>query len=147
MLLQKLGVDFEVVVSDVEELLDPKLKSTQQAENISIQKAKHVDRIVTDSIIISADTTVVLGDLVLGKPKNKNEAKKMLNILSGKMHKVITGVTVIDQNSRKIITKSIESRVWFRKLDKFEIENYINEFQPFDKAGGVRHSRCKRKIY
>ncbi len=136
MLLNKLGIDFEIVVCDIEEILHPELKPHQQAAYLSEEKAKHIVGKVSDSIIISADTTVVIGDLVLGKPKDKNDAIKMLQTLSGKMHKVITGFTVIDQSSGRIITKSVETKIQFRKLNMEEIESYINEFKPFDKAGG-----------
>lgn len=135
-LLQKLGVKFEIVVSDIEEILHPKLKPHQQAEYLSEEKAKEVTKKVKDSIIIAADTTVVIGDLVLGKPKDKKEAIKMLKLLSGRMHRVITGFTVVDQSSGKTITKSVGAQIQFRRLDNDAIENYINEFKPFDKAGG-----------
>lgn len=135
MLLKKLGIEFEVVVSNIEEVLDPALKSTQQALNIAMQKAKNVSFRASDSIIIAADTTVVIGDLVLGKPKDSEDAIKMLEMLSGKMHSVITGFVILDKKSEKIISKSLKNKVWFRKLDKFEIENYIDQFHPFDKAG------------
>lgn len=136
MLLEKLGIDFEIVVSDKEEMLNPNLKPVEQAAYLSKEKAKEVSRKVKDSIIISADTTVVIGDLVLGKPKNKNEAIKMLRILSGKMHRVITGFTVLDQSTGRAVTNSSVAKLRFRKLNISEIKKYINEYEPFDKAGG-----------
>ncbi len=135
-LLQKLGIDFEIVVSEMEEVLHPKLKPSQQAAYLSKEKASEVSKKVKNSIIIAADTTVVIGNLVLGKPADRKDAIKMLKILSGKMHSVITGFTILDQSSKIIVTKSDESKVWFKKLSTAEIEKYIDSYKPFDKAGG-----------
>lgn len=141
-LLERIGLKFEVVKSDFEEKFDPKLDFHTLAERLSLGKAKAVAKrfknstpILSGSIIIAADTLIIANREVLGKPKDKNDAKNMLNKLSGKMHLVITGFTIIDTQSKKTITKSDETKVYMRKITNKEIENYIKTKEPFGKAG------------
>lgn len=87
------------------------------------------------AIIVAADTIVCLGKNVLGKPKNRQNARKMLAALSGKRHSVITGFAVMDGLRGKIISGSVETKVYFRKLSSQEINKYISTGEPLDKAG------------
>ena len=101
----------------------------------SIGKAMDISPKYEDAIIISADTIVVLGKTVFGKPKNRADAAVMLSKLSGKAHTVITAFTILDTASGKIFSKPVESRVHFRKLGKEEIDAYVKSGEPMDKAG------------
>lgn len=134
-LLKQIGLDFEVIVSSFEEKIDKNLKPGELAEKFSLEKAKDVAKRQKNAIIIAADTFVVLGNEILGKPKTKELAKKMLEKLSGKAHLVITGFTIIDTKSGKTVTKSVESKLFMKKLTKEEIDTYVNTGEPLDKAG------------
>lgn len=134
-LLKQIGLEFEIFPSNIEEKLNPRLKPRHQVELLSLQKAQAVSGKFTNAIILAADTMVALGDEVLGKPKDKKDAQRMLQKLSGTAHAIVTGFTLIDTDTQKIITKSIEARVLFRKLNTQEIKRYIQKAKPFDKAG------------
>ena len=132
-LLEKAGIKFKVVESKVKEHFDPILKPNGIAKKLSLEKAKEVYRNHKKSIIIAADTLVTCNGKILGKPKDKEDAKKMLEFLSGKIHSVITGFTIIDGN--KIITRSEKTKIHMRKISNQEIDSYIKTNEPFDKAG------------
>jgi septum formation protein len=134
-LLEILGLDFTVVPSEVEEILDPQLNPRQQVEALSKQKAEAVAQKYSDAIIIGADTMVALGNEVLGKPKDPQDARRMLKLLRGKMHTIVTGFTLIDVKAQRTIVKSVETKVWFRKIEPAEIHAYIEKEKPFDRAG------------
>ena len=133
-LLSLLGVDFEVITEDVDETINTRLPVIKEIKRLSYLKAKAVSGKVSDSdIVIAADTVVVLGNQVFGKPKDAKQAKEMLKTLSGKTHRVITGITVIKGD--KANTKAAVTKVTFRDLCDKEIEAYIATGDPFDKAG------------
>jgi len=140
-LLKQLGLKFIIIPSLVEERLNPRLKPRGQAEALSLQKAQAADEKYREkknhgsSVIIAADTIVSIDDEVLGKPKDEKEAMQMLRKLEGKQHHVITGFTLIDIDSKKIITKSVETLVYFRKLSEREIRDYVKREKVMDKAG------------
>jgi septum formation protein len=134
-ILQKTGVPFIVDESSYEEDNGAGMKPPELAVSHSLGKAMDIAPKYTDAIIISADTIVVLGKKVFGKPKNKIDAAAMLSSLSGKVHTVITGFTILDTATGKRFSKAIESRVYFRKLSSDEIAAYIRSKEPMDKAG------------
>jgi septum formation protein len=134
-LLKQLGLDFTVVPSDIEEKLNPRLKPRHQVEALALQKAKAVAPKFADAIIIGADTLVAFGDDVIGKPKNVRDAKHMLKKLRGRQHLIVTGFALIDTATNRTIIKSIETKVWFRKISPQEITSYIEKEKPFDRAG------------
>lgn len=134
-LLKKLGVPFTIVASDFDEKFNPRFGPKKQAEFLSLQKAEIVAKRLKEGIVIGADTVVALENEIFGKPKDEKEAKTILKKLSGKMHLIVTGITIIDAKSKKRVTKSIETKVWFRHLTSSEISNYIQREKPFDKAG------------
>ncbi|RJQ36590.1 septum formation protein Maf [Candidatus Microgenomates bacterium] len=136
-LLEKIGLKFKVEVSDYKEDLSLKLTPSKLAEFLSLQKAKTIARKHKneDVIIISADTFVVLGEELIGKPLNDKEAKEILTKLSGKMHLVITGFTIIDNLANKISTRSVITKVYFKKLTNKEIDEYVMSKEPIGKAG------------
>lgn len=135
-LLKELGLDFEICTTNVKEEypegLDPQGIATYLAE----LKAASFDtaRLNPKTVLIAADTIVVLGNEILGKPANHDEAVIMLKKLSGNRHDVITAVCLKSRKKSKIF--SVRSTVYFKELSLEEIEYYIRNFQPFDKAGG-----------
>jgi septum formation protein len=132
-LLREAGFNFTVYPTNVDETWHPSLDILSVASYISIQKAKPLILQSETSIIISADTIVALETQILGKPKDCAESVEMLRLLSGKMHLVITGVTVLFQGKFNTFTEVTE--VYFRKLTESEIQYYVNQYQPLDKAG------------
>jgi len=132
-LLEKIGLKFKVVESEYEEIMDPKLTPGELVRKFSLEKAKAVFQNYKNSIIIAADTIAVCDGKILGKPKDKADAKKMLEFLSNKVHLIITGFTII--NGQKIITKSEETKVYMRKINEREIDSYLKTQEPYDKAG------------
>lgn len=131
-LLASLNIDFEVIAKEVDEVFPKELRNEQIAEHLSKLKASVFEPNAKE-IIITADTIVCLSKEVLGKPKNKEEAITMLQNLSNKSHKVITGVTL--KSREKEVTFSDITVVRFKKLSSEEIEYYIDNYKPFDKAG------------
>lgn len=134
-LLKQIGLKFEVVVSDVDEKISPKYKPHQQVKILSFQKAKAVAKKHRNSIVIGADTIVVLGKEVIGKPKDEKDAQRILKKLSGTQHSAITGFTIIDTDSKKQVTKSVATKLWLRKLTDQEIKRFVEKEKPYDFAG------------
>ena len=134
-LLERTGLKFLIEDSGFKERLNLKLEPRKLAEHFSCSKAKAVSEKHPNSIIIAADTIVVLNKKILGKPKNFRDAIKILKELSGKTHKVITGFTILDTSSNKMVTKSTETKVIMRKFTDDEITSYVNTGEPLDKAG------------
>lgn len=134
-LLTAAGLDFEVRVIPVDENDYPEeLPVDRVAEFLAIKKAQAVfDPLIPDEIVIGADSVVILGDRIYGKPANYAEAVEILKALSGQMHRVITGVCLL--SAGKQVSFSAESRVFFHSLTPGEIDFYINRYQPYDKAG------------
>ncbi len=132
-LLQSIGLEFEVVVRSVDEYFPEDLHPRAVAVLISENKAKAYDDLSNDNTIITSDTIVVLDDQVIGKPADATEAIEMLKKLSGRTHLVITGVTIFHKG--RFRSFSAETRVTFKDLQAWEIQYYVDQFQPFDKAG------------
>lgn len=134
-LLANAGIDFTVLVKPVEEDYPSSLKGAAVAEFIAQKKAAAYDHEVHNgSIVITADTIVVVDDLILGKPADAVVATEMLSMLSGRSHEVVTAVCIRVQH----LTKSfhVRTKVTFRTLLMSEINHYIEHYRPFDKAGG-----------
>ena len=135
-LLKELGLNFEIMTTNVPEAYPENLKHEQIAIYLAEQKADSFDtsRLDAKALIIAADTIVLIEDEILGKPGNYKEAVRMLTKLSGKKHEVITAVCLKTKSKTK--TFSSVSSVYFKELSMEEIDYYIENFQPFDKAGG-----------
>ena len=131
-LMQLLEIPFVVRVADVEETLEQGLPPVEQVAQISRRKAEAVAHTLQD-VVIGADTVVVYGDAILGKPTDEADAARMLNMLSGKTHQVMTGLTVLHQG--RIISETVVTEVTFRMLSETEIIRYIATKEPMDKAG------------
>lgn len=134
-LLEKIGLKFSVDPGDFSEDLNSETDPEGLAELLSMGKAMAVAKKYPDAIIIAADTFGVLRGKIIGKPHDRQEAIKMLQALSGKFHRVITGFTVFDVPTNKRVTRSVETRVYLKKLSAAEIKNYVNSGEPLDKAG------------
>ena len=134
-LLKGIGIDFSVITKDVDESYPSNMSVYDVAPYLSVKKAKAFDEdeLPENYMVITADTVVIVDDEILGKPKDTEGAYEMLNKISGKKHSVITGVTI--RTSNKVKTFSVVSKVSFETLDKEEIEYYVNNFKPYDKAG------------
>ena len=133
-ILEQVGLDFEIEVSDFDET-QIKFKTPQEmVEKLSLEKAKIIAQGNPDAIIIGADTTVIFRKEIIGKPKSKEDAFRILSLLSGNTHEIVTGFTVI--KGSKSITKHITSKVKFKKLSEAEINAYVETGEPMDKAGG-----------
>lgn len=132
-ILAKAGYNFKIIPSNYDEKICNKPYSEELVENCAYNKALDVFKNNKDSIVIGADTVVVLDNIILGKPKDNLEARKMLQNLSGRTHFVATSVCLISSN--KHIRKTEKTFVTFRKLSESEIMNYINNYNPLDKAG------------
>lgn len=143
-LLRKTGLKFKIVESGFKEYFDSKLTPHEQARKLSLEKAKVVYRKFSESIIIAADTLIVCGGRVLGKPKDDRDAKKMLEFLSGKTHLLITGLTIIDGNN--VITKSEETKIYMKKISDQEINSYLKTKEPYDKAGAYAIQGTAKKF-
>lgn len=133
-LLKGLEIDFEIRTKSIKEDFPPALKR----EEISIYLAKlkasvFLDELIENDILITSDTTVHLKDQLLEKPKDRNEAIDMIHALSGNTHTVVTAVTLSSQNKQKTFHQ--ETEVTFANLSSKEIEHYIDNYQPYDKAG------------
>ena len=126
--------EFEVIPSGADETVPQGIKALEQAEYLAVLKADDIAEKYPDSIVIGADTCVVAENEVLGKPKDKEDAERMLRLLSGKTHKVVTGCAIVD-GKRKISFSNVTD-VEFYSLSEREIEEYINTPEPYDKAGG-----------
>ena len=134
-LLEKLGLKFEVDASNCEEEIDLVLGPDELVRRISITKAKAVAQRHQDAVIIAADTIGVIGKKLLGKPHTADEAGKMLAQISGKSHEVITGFTILDTVTNKIMTGTVSTKVYIKKLTQQEIAAYVQTGEPLDKAG------------
>ncbi len=121
---------YEEKISDVENLV-PEEKSAKLAS----LKAMYASHSLETGLIIGADTIVVDGSEILGKPKDRTDAKRMLRELSGKKHRVISGIALVDVEKQKIFSHSEITYVYFRQLTDKDIETYLNTNEPYDKAG------------
>ena len=133
-LLKELGLDFEIHTKDIDESFPKKLKGKQIALYLCKKKADAFkEELRPNDLLITADTIVWINNKVLNKPADYNEAVQMLKLLSGKMHIVYTGVSI----TTSIIQKTFfaETKVFFKKLSDKEIDFYVHNYKPYDKAG------------
>ena len=131
-LLGLFGIPFEIRVADIDETMNPALPARQEVARVSHLKAMAIPRTAED-VVVAADTIVVCQGKVLGKPHSEVEAKQMLQLLSGRDHQVMTGVTVL-RGDREVVFTEITD-LHFRELSDLEIDRYIATGEPMDKAG------------
>lgn len=132
-LLAGLGIDFEVrVLPGIDESYPENLPVVDIAQYIATKKAAAYD-VAVDELLITADTVVIVDDLVLGKPHNTDEASRMLHLLSGRTHQVVTGVCLRTRSCEHSF--AVTTDVAFKVLTEEEIVHYVSVYKPFDKAG------------
>lgn len=133
-ILEQVGLKFSIVASDFDET-KIKFKTPQEmVKKLSFEKAKIVAAKHPKAVIIGADTTVIFKKEIIGKPKSKQDAIRILKLLSGNTHEIVTGFTVME--GKKSITGHIVSKAKFKKLSEQEIKAYVATNEPMDKAGG-----------
>lgn len=135
-ILTDLGLDFEVVPSNYEEKLESDTFSYDAIEDLATQKCLDVvRRSDKNSLVLAADTVVVLHNKILGKPHSREEAFEMLKSLSGATHSVVTSICAINTRTNRAVLLSTTSYVRFTEWSDEMINHYIDEFNPLDKAG------------
>ncbi len=146
-LLRKTGIIFDIVLPDYDENILNKPFSYELIENNAENKCKSAAKKIKEpSVIISADTVVIYNNIVMGKPKDFDDAYGMLSVLSGKTHLAVTSVCVFDNEKNKKIIKSETSEVTFNILSADDIKNYIYSFKPYDKAGSYGIQELNKKF-
>ncbi|KKU68202.1 MAG: hypothetical protein UX89_C0006G0026 [Parcubacteria group bacterium GW2011_GWA2_47_16] len=134
-ILEKMGVEFEVVLGGHEEDMTLPFPPVELAKYLALGKARNVSEKFPDSIVVAADTIVVLEGKVMGKPHTKEVAEKMLVRLSGKAHEVITGMAITRKATGVVIVEAVVTGVVFKTLSEKQITDYIDTGEPLDKAG------------
>ncbi|HNS42674.1 MAG TPA: Maf family protein [Taishania sp.] len=133
-LLEEMGYSFEIRIKETDETFPDSYSPSQAVCHIAEQKAKVLQTTLTnDEVLLTADTIVCVDQQILGKPKDVADAQRMLQLLSGRAHQVITAVCVATNTSLK--TEFCTTQVTVKTLSEEEINYYINNYQPFDKAG------------
>ena len=132
-LLRQIFPQYEIIPALGKEMADKTLPPKDYVASLAEQKCEEVFSSHPDCLVIGCDTIVVFNGKILGKPQDKEEAVKMLNLLSGRKHQVITGVTVLSKEREE--TFAAVSHVTIAPLSEKEIDYYIEKYQPYDKAG------------
>ena len=128
-----MGLEFTVQTADIDETMDPSQTPAHEVAAVSARKAEKIAAQHPQDVIVSADTIVVIDGKILGKPKDEQDAARMLRLLSGRTHTVYTGLTV--HANGKANTQVVSTGVTFRALSDAEIAAYIETKEPMDKAG------------
>lgn len=134
-LLEQIGLKFDICESNYEEDMDAMDDPHALVKFLALNKAQDVARHYEDAIIIGADTFVIFNDKFIGKPKDEQDAKKMLQGFSGKKHEVVTGFAIIDTKNNVTINDVGSATVRFKKLCEEEIDSYIATGEPMTRAG------------
>ncbi len=134
-LLSSMGIDFTVdAETSFIESFDPATPHAEIPLRLAEGKSRGFHRaLAEDEILITSDTLVLCDDAILGKPRDREDAIRMLRLLSGRRHEVITGVCLRDR--RRVLTAADTAEVWFKDLTDAEIIHYVDQYQPLDKAG------------
>ncbi len=134
-LLRQIGLNFDVIPSSVPEEWEENSPPREVARKLAMDKAVDVATRLSSGIVIGADTIVVLEGSILGKPRDTDDAFKILSELSGNSHEVITAVALIETETGRTITFDATTRVFFREVTDRELHAYIETGEPMDKAG------------
>ena len=140
-ILKNLNIPFSVMTPSYDELTIPGMSPPELAEYHSMKKVESVMRMqlnINTPWVLGADTLICIEDTIYGKPVNRDDAKRMLENLSGKTHEVITAISLFDSATKYISSKTSRSQVTFMKLDETQIENYLNTGEWQGVAGGYR---------
>lgn len=136
-LLEQIGIDVTVVPSDISEARDEDMSIEEWVCKLALSKAEAVVKRFKTGIILGADTIVVLGNKIFRKPRNDEDAKNMIRELSGTTHKVITGLALIDAQTKNTLVDSVATEVTMKKLSEAQIAGYVITKEPLEKAGGL----------
>lgn len=134
-MLKLLNIKFNVLDISLDEKFNSSESPIKNVKRISLEKNIEAQKLVDEGIIISADTIVVQGGDIIGKPQNRKDAKKILQTLSGNTHQVYTGFTISNLKKNKILCDYEKTTVHFKSLSEKEINDYILTGSPMDKAG------------
>lgn len=134
-LLAVLGIVFEVVPADMDESIAAGESVGEQVIRLAGQKAWAISCKNPDAVVLGADTIVVVGDIVLGKPADEKDAARMLGLLSGRTHEVLTGIAVVVPQSQDAYAQVVRTAVVMRGIEPLEIAAYVATGEPMDKAG------------
>lgn len=145
-LLRELGVDFSVVVSDASEIHNEQLTAVETSQLNAYRKARAVAKKHPDALVLGADTLVALDTTLLGKPRNREEAYRMLKQLQGRTHRVVTGVCLLHLRGHRQKLFADATDVTFRPLDTAQIRDYLARINPLDKAGAYAIQESGDKI-
>lgn len=144
-LMKEVGFDFTVEKPLVDEIFPEHLPTDQVARYLAELKAEYFRPNMRDEVIVTADTVVILDGKILNKPADRNEAIEMLSSLAGRTHRVMTGVSIMSAEKEETFDDTTD--VTFEPLSKKEIEHYIDNFKPFDKAGAYGAQDCLPENY
>ena len=134
-MLKMLGIKFKVLDIQINEVFNDNECASKNVKRLSLEKALAAEKKIKNGIILTADTIVVVDNEIIGKPKNKKDAKEILLKLSNRSHYVYTGFTLLNKNKNKQTTGYSRTKVTFRELDAKEISDYVRTGSPMDKAG------------
>ena len=134
-ILRAVGWEFEAIVAGIDESLLPDENPVAYVKRLARTKAQAVAAKVKTGLVLGADTTVVVDGEILGQPGDRENARRMLRLLSGKWHEVITGVAFVRAESNRTIVDHVVTRVRFSEMSEEEIEWYAVSDEPLDKAG------------
>jgi len=134
-LLEQAGLSFSVIPSDIDETAIPLSPPEIYVKVLSEAKAESIAKKYPEKWVIGADTIVLKDGVVLGKPGSIDEARSMLKKLSGEVHQVFTGYSILCKSKNRIFSETVQTEVFFKNLTDEEIEWYIHTKEPFDKAG------------
>lgn len=132
-LMREAGYDFTIEKPDVDESFPKELPVEQVAKYLASKKAEFFRKEIHQEVVLTADTVVILDDTILNKPADRAEAIDMISRLSGRTHIVMTGVCILSKEKEESFDDTTE--VTFKKLSRAEIEFYVDNYKPFDKAG------------
>lgn len=133
-ILERAGWPHEVIVAGVDESLEPHEPPADYVQRLARWKAEAVARRLKEGLVLGADTTVVIANQILGQPQNDADAKRMLELLNGKWHEVLTGVALVRVGGETRVSYET-TRVRFAEMSETEIDWYISTREPFGKAG------------
>lgn len=141
-LLKYIVPEFKIVPADIDETIPADISPEKSAEFLAVKKAKHVSAENPESVVIGSDTVVIIDGEILGKPRDPADAERMLRLLSGRTHSVITGVCLSCGNC--IDSFSCKTAVKFFDITDEEIRSYVDSGEPMDKAGayGIQGKGC-----
>ena len=134
-LLRLLQAEFQIIPSDAEELAHEHLSPLEICQLNAHRKARAVAKKIPDALVLGADTLVFLDGEIMGKPRDLAEARRMLFVLQGRTHQVVTGVSLIHLRGHRERLFAVSTDVTFRPLDERQISDYLSKINPLDKAG------------